>query len=206
MMMPVSKRTEQRSLHRMGCGRSRPTRVPLLNALHQAARLAWVRVHRDWSVANWKRVTWSDESRFRLYNAYGRLRKWRQAQETMDPASRLELYKDNCTSHKSRLATGWLYKHYSAFSAINWPRRSPELNPIEHLWNVLGQGIKGHHTAPTNLTELGIALANIWQVIPVEHFQKLVESMPRRLARGGPTHYYVGIPNSVALQCSINFL
>ncbi|GFU94204.1 hypothetical protein TNCV_1302541 [Trichonephila clavipes] len=33
-----------------------------------------------------------------------------------------------------------------------------------------------------NLSELWIVLANTWQVIPVERFQKLVESMPRRVA------------------------
>ncbi|GFU69450.1 hypothetical protein TNCV_2282191 [Trichonephila clavipes] len=41
-----------------------PTRVPLLNARHRAARLAWAREHRDWNLENWKRVAWSDESRF----------------------------------------------------------------------------------------------------------------------------------------------
>ncbi|GFV70371.1 HTH_Tnp_Tc3_2 domain-containing protein [Trichonephila clavipes] len=40
----------------------RPTRVPLLNARHRFARLAWARERRDWSVEDWKRVTWSDES------------------------------------------------------------------------------------------------------------------------------------------------
>ncbi|GFW22168.1 transposable element Tcb2 transposase [Trichonephila clavipes] len=72
--------------------------------------------------------------------------------------------------------------------------RSPDVNPIEHLCDVLEQGVKGHRTAPTNLTELWTALANIWQVIPMERFQKLVESIPRRVAaiikaRGGPTRY-----------------
>ncbi|GFW25446.1 HTH_Tnp_Tc3_2 domain-containing protein [Trichonephila clavipes] len=41
----VSKRTVQRSLHRMGFGNRRPTRVPLLNAHHRAARLAWAKEH-----------------------------------------------------------------------------------------------------------------------------------------------------------------
>ncbi|GFU17500.1 transposable element Tcb2 transposase [Trichonephila clavipes] len=71
---------------------------------------------------------------------------------------------DNCTSHKSRLATGWFYEHFSDFSAINWPPRSPDINHIEHLWDVLEQGVKGHQTALTSLTELWIALDNIWQV------------------------------------------
>ncbi|GFU19050.1 uncharacterized protein TNCV_430841 [Trichonephila clavipes] len=58
----------------------------------------------------------------------------------------------------------------------------PDLYPIENLWYVLKQGMVVHHTASENLTELCTALANIWQVIPVERFQKLGESMPRRVA------------------------
>ncbi|GFV46417.1 transposable element Tc1 transposase [Trichonephila clavipes] len=38
-----------------------------------------------WSVEDWRRVVWSDESRFRLLNADGRLRTWRQAYEAVDP-------------------------------------------------------------------------------------------------------------------------
>ncbi|GFW92019.1 transposable element Tcb2 transposase [Trichonephila clavipes] len=62
-------------------GSRRPTRVPWLNACHRAAHLAWARENRDW-----KRVAWSDESRFRLLNTDGWLRIWRQAHEAMDPA------------------------------------------------------------------------------------------------------------------------
>ncbi|GFV70370.1 transposable element Tcb2 transposase [Trichonephila clavipes] len=68
---------------------------------------------------------------------------------------------NNCTSHKSHLATGWLDVHSSDFLFINRLLRSPDVNPIEHLWDVLEQGVKCHHTAPTNLTELWTALANI---------------------------------------------
>ncbi|GFU78487.1 transposable element Tcb1 transposase [Trichonephila clavipes] len=46
----------------MGFGSRRPTRVPLLNARHRPARLAWARERRDWIVEDWKRVAWSDES------------------------------------------------------------------------------------------------------------------------------------------------
>ncbi|GFT03442.1 transposable element Tc1 transposase [Trichonephila clavipes] len=73
----------------MGFERHRPSRVPFLNARHQAKRLSWTREHRDWSVEYWKQVTWSDESRFRLLNADGRLRIWRQAHEALDPACKV---------------------------------------------------------------------------------------------------------------------
>ncbi|GFT83241.1 transposable element Tcb2 transposase [Trichonephila clavipes] len=61
---------------------------------------------------------------------------------------------DNCTSHKFRLATGWLDQHSSNFSVINWPPRCPDINPIDHLWDVIEQGVKGHPTAPTNIIEM----------------------------------------------------
>ncbi|GFU26598.1 hypothetical protein TNCV_1837261 [Trichonephila clavipes] len=60
--------------------------------------------------------------------------------------------------------------------------------------DVLQHDLKGHHTAPANLTESQAALVNIWEVIPVERFQTLIEFMPRRVAavikaREGPTRY-----------------
>ncbi|GFV81054.1 transposable element Tcb2 transposase [Trichonephila clavipes] len=181
----VSKETVQRSLHRTGFGSRRPTRVPLLNACYRAAHPAWAREHRDWSVEDWKRVAWGGEFRFRLLNVDGRLEIWRQVHKAMDPArlvgtvqgydgsimqGNVVFRQDNCTSDKSQLGTGWLDEFSSDFSVINWPPRSLDLNAIEHLWVVLEQGVKGRHTAPKNFTELWTALANIWQVIPMEPF------------------------------------
>ncbi|GFY04096.1 DDE_3 domain-containing protein [Trichonephila clavipes] len=78
--------------------------------------------------------------------------------------------------------------------ASRTPPRSPDLNPIKHACNGLEQGVKNHPTPPPILTELWTDLANIWQVIHVERFQKLVETMPRRVAAvtnstGDPTLY-----------------
>ncbi|GFX76368.1 HTH_Tnp_Tc3_2 domain-containing protein [Trichonephila clavipes] len=70
----VSKQTMQCLLRRLGFGSRRCTRLPLLNAHHRATRLAWAREHGYWSVEDWKRVAWNAESRFRLFNADGRLR------------------------------------------------------------------------------------------------------------------------------------
>ncbi|GFV64919.1 transposable element Tcb2 transposase [Trichonephila clavipes] len=61
---------------------------------------------------------------------------------------------DNCTSQKSQLDTGWLDGHSSDFFGINWLPRSPDLNPIAHICDALKQSVNGHHTVPTNLTEL----------------------------------------------------
>ncbi|GFX54921.1 transposable element Tcb2 transposase [Trichonephila clavipes] len=49
---------------------------------------------------------------------------------------------DNCTSQKSRLATGCLDEHSCDFSSINWTPRSLDVNPIEPIWDILEQGVK----------------------------------------------------------------
>ncbi|GFY05573.1 transposable element Tcb2 transposase [Trichonephila clavipes] len=79
----------------MGFGGRQPTRVPLLNARHRVASLAGARGHRDWSVEDWKRVTWSNESRFQLLNADWRLRIWRQDHEDMDPACQVGIVQEH---------------------------------------------------------------------------------------------------------------
>ncbi|GFV99890.1 transposable element Tcb2 transposase [Trichonephila clavipes] len=106
------------------------------------------------------------------------------------PRGNAVFQQDNCSSHKLRLATGWLDEYYSNFSVINCSPRRQDLSPIEHIWDVLEKGVKVHHAAPMNLTELWTVLANIWQVISSKRFHKLVGSMPHHVAavfkaRGG---------------------
>ncbi|GBO07077.1 hypothetical protein AVEN_55626-1 [Araneus ventricosus] len=52
----------------------RPTRVSLLTKRHRQLRIQWAREHRDWTMDEWKRVAWSDESRFLIHHVDGRVR------------------------------------------------------------------------------------------------------------------------------------
>ncbi|GBN97391.1 hypothetical protein AVEN_144260-1 [Araneus ventricosus] len=70
----VSEHTVQRALLDMGLCSRRPTRVPLLTKRHRQLRLQWAREHRDWTMDEWKRVAWSDESRFLIHHVDGRVR------------------------------------------------------------------------------------------------------------------------------------
>ncbi|GFX21721.1 transposase domain containing protein [Trichonephila clavipes] len=58
----------------MGLHSKRPTRVPLLTKSHRQLRLRWAREHQDWSMDQWERVALSDESRFVIHPADGRIR------------------------------------------------------------------------------------------------------------------------------------
>ena len=73
-----------------------------------------------------------------------------------------------------------------------WPAQSPDMNPIENLWDELGRRLDGH--MPQNKGQLWEVVKDEWYKISTEVTKKLVESMPRRLqavidARGGHTHY-----------------
>ncbi|GFW83792.1 transposable element Tcb2 transposase [Trichonephila clavipes] len=82
----VNRLCNQYSLYCMGFESRRPTRLPLLNARHRAAHLAWTRDHSDWSAEDWKRVTWREEFGFSLLNTDWKLRLWRQVHEARVPA------------------------------------------------------------------------------------------------------------------------
>ncbi len=72
--------------------------------------------------------------------------------------------------------------------------QSPDINPIEHLWDLVEREICIMDVQPTNLHQLRDAIRSIWTKISEECFQHLVESIPRRIkavlkAKGGPTRY-----------------
>lgn len=77
---------------------------------------------------------------------------------------------------------------------LEWPACSPDLNPIEHLWDNLGRKVRNHVPAPVSLEELRRILEQEWSVIRQADIRKLIFSMPNRMneviqARGGHTHY-----------------
>ena len=75
---------------------------------------------------------------------------------------------------------------------LYWPGNSPDLNPIEHVWNILGK--KMEDRKPKSLKELEERLKEEWVKISPVEIQKLIQSMPKRVAaviaaKGGHTKY-----------------
>ena len=102
---------------------------------------------------------------------------------------------DNATPHRARIVLDFLQQ--GNVTKMEQPPRSPDCNPIEHLWDELGRAISSMDNPPQNLDELRQALLDKWTQIPVQRLQRLVASMPRRLAtiiaaRGGNTRYWPG--------------
>lgn len=100
---------------------------------------------------------------------------------------------DNAPVHRAKDVENWIAeKNIKVLS--DWPSQSPDLNPIEHLWNELEQKIRKRYTRPKNLRELEMALQEEWRRIPSEVYINLIESMPKRInacieSQGWPTKY-----------------
>ncbi len=101
---------------------------------------------------------------------------------------------DSVPCHKAQIILDWFLEHNNEFTLLKWPPQSPDLNPIEHLWDVVEREIHIMDVQPTNLQQLCDAIMSIWTKISEECIQHLVESMPRRIkavlkAKGGLTWY-----------------
>lgn len=85
---------------------------------------------------------------------------------------------DNDPKHTARIVKEWLL--YRTPKQLDHPPQSPDLNPIEHLWEHLDRQIRKR---PINNKEsLKSAIIEEWNNISAEITKNLVHSMPRRLA------------------------
>lgn len=103
-----------------------------------------------------------------------------------------KLMHDNARPHSAECVRGYLQE--VRVDALQWPARSPDLNPIEHVWDKLKRNIRGRINAPTTLAALKNAAIEEWEAIPQDYIQHLISGMRRRLqevikARGGNTKY-----------------
>ncbi|GFT98593.1 transposable element Tcb1 transposase [Trichonephila clavipes] len=62
-----------------------------------------------------------------------------------------------------------------------WPACSPDLNPIENVWDALGRQVAGRNYPPTNKNTLIHALTEEWDKLPQQLLDNVVQSMVRRV-------------------------
>ena len=97
---------------------------------------------------------------------------------------------DNARPHRSREVTA--YHQSEAVTSVIWPAMTPDLNPIEHIWDMLGRRIHALEPPVQNLRQLEATLHREWQQLSQQVIRRLTGGMKRRVeavvqARGGYT-------------------
>lgn len=243
----VHPRTIQRSLNNNGFRSRTPRKKPLISEKNRKLRLEFAQQHLDKGLDFWKRVLFTDESKYNIFGSDGRAKVWRKANTAMNPKNLLATVKhgggnvmvwgavaasgvgnlafiegnmdryqyksileqnlkasvdnlnlgerwifqqDNDPKHTAQFVKDWLIYH--APRQLYSPPQSPDLNIIEHVWEILQRRIRKHHI--TSAQTLKNKLEEEWREISPAELENLVASMPRRLqavvdAHGGPTKY-----------------
>jgi transposase len=247
---PLSSQTVRRQLRKSGLRPVVKRKRPLLKPHHRRARLDFAQSHQEWTLEDWKRVIWSDETKINRLGSDGRKWVWKEVGEALSDrlvqgtvkfgggnvmmwgcmswdgvgyATRIEgkmdaeLYvsiledelqetlryydktttdvifqQDNDPKHTSKRAQTWFKDH--DFTVMRWPPQSPDINPIEHLWDHIKRKLDEYENPPNSLHELWERVEREWEAIDKSVCQRLIESMPRRIAavlkaKGGYTKY-----------------
>ncbi|GFT98429.1 transposable element Tc3 transposase [Trichonephila clavipes] len=85
---------------------------------------------------------------------------------------------DNAPCHRTVAAEQLLESE--DIERMDWPARSPDLNPIEHVWDFLGRRLAARIVPPVTIRELRLVLQDEWATMPQQLIDTLILSMGRR--------------------------
>ena len=89
---------------------------------------------------------------------------------------------DNTQAHVARHSIASLQQNN--VDVLRWHPYSPDLSPIEHLWDILDSRVRRLLQPPTTLQALREALVQEWNAIPQAQINRLILSMTRRVCVG----------------------
>ncbi|GFS86366.1 transposable element Tcb1 transposase [Trichonephila clavipes] len=164
---PISRFTVARRLHGGGLFAQRPVRCVPLTPAHRRRRSLWSREHRNWRDNEWRRVLFTDQSRFSLSSDSHRILIWRERGSRNHPSNIIErdrgamglqflFMDDNAPCHRTVAAEQLLESE--DIERRDWPARSPDLNLIVHVWDFLGRRLAARTLPPVTIRELRLAL------------------------------------------------
>ena len=83
---------------------------------------------------------------------------------------------DTDPKHTAKVAKQWFQDNH--LSVMDWPPQSPDLNPIENLWEIVNRRI--NREGVRNKDQLFEQIQKAWATIPQNFIYHLIKSKPRR--------------------------
>ncbi|UYV67935.1 hypothetical protein LAZ67_5002542, partial [Cordylochernes scorpioides] len=84
---------------------------------------------------------------------------------------------DNARPHTARISQQALQD----VQMLPWPPHSPDLSPIEHVWDIIGRRLHAL-PQPRSEDELWQMVEREWRAFPQDAIRTLIDSLPRRVA------------------------
>jgi transposase len=102
------------------------------------------------------------------------------------------LMDDNAPGHAAAVSRERLSQ--LGIERLPWPPASPDLNPIENIWQVMKQKLRRYDPPITTIQQLQEAVQKEWDAIDWVQILRLIETMPERIkaviaAKGGHTKW-----------------
>ncbi|GFU01082.1 transposable element Tcb1 transposase [Trichonephila clavipes] len=196
-------------------------RIPLTQN-HGRLRWQWAYVHRSWQadwqryagerhipeciierhsgrtpgVMVWGAIAYHGRSQ--LLRIMGNLNSTRYIKEVLQPQAIPFLQglpgavfqQDNARPHVAKTVKSYLDSQQ--VQLLPWPAYSPDMSPIDHVWDIVGWRLARDLRPVASTDELWLSIQTIWNTVPQADIQNLFNSMPRRVAaliaaRGGHT-------------------
>ncbi|GFV09472.1 transposable element Tcb2 transposase [Trichonephila clavipes] len=125
--------TVRNGLQGVGLCARRPMVCVRLTSRHRRAHGEWATEHVNWRRNEWSNVLFSDEDEILRPIVVPYAATIGDDYILMD---------DNCRSHRGNLVEDFLFEE--GIVRMEWPACTPDMNPIEHVWNALGRRVAGH--------------------------------------------------------------